>query len=180
MGQWGQLGDVCRYSYISQQPSLPPRPPADLTCPPASPDCAECLWGRPFQENPVKVMEGIKAVAAGIAHSVFLNKNGSVFASGWNDRGQLGDGTVTSRRHPVLVMTGVRSIAAGSSHTLFLMDDGNGTVYATGANGNGQLGDGSREDRRRPVLVQSGVESMVAGVSQSLFLMADKTVVATD
>merc|ERR1712187_35170 len=108
------------------------------------------------------------------------NKDGSVFASGWNDRGQLGDGTVTSRRHPVLVMTGVRSIAAGSSHTLFLLDDGNGTVYATGANGNRQLGDGSREDRRSPILVQSGVESIVAGVSQSLFLMADKTVVATD
>lgn len=158
---WGQLGDRC-------------------TCGPASPECRACLWDRPFQASPALVQVGVLAVAAGAAHSVFLARDGTASAVGWNARGQLGDGTLTSRRHAVQVMTGVRSVAAGASHSLFLMNDTNGTVYATGANSNGQLGDGTATDRSVPVLVRTGVRSVVAGVAQTLFLMMDGTVQATD
>jgi len=157
---WGQLGSLC-------------------DCEPVEPECSVCLWDRPSEPTPVLVRSGIQGIAAGTAHSVFLTRGGEAYTVGWNIRGQLGDGTHTSRRYPVLVQSGVSRVAAGAAHTVFVLDDANGTVYATGANSNGQLGDGSSTDREVPVLVEKGVQSVVAGVAQTLFLKVDGTVRAT-
>jgi len=157
---WGQLGNLC-------------------DCESVEPECSVCLWDRPAEPTPILVRSGIRAIAAGTAHSVFLARDGGAYTVGWNNRGQLGDGTRTSRRYPVLVRSGVSRVAAGAAHTVFLLDDANRTAYATGANSNGQLGDGSSIDREVPVLVETGVQSMVAGVAQTLFLMVDGAVRTT-
>jgi alpha-tubulin suppressor-like RCC1 family protein len=39
---------------------------------------------------------------SGVNHSLFLRSDGKVFACGWNDRGQLGDGTTTNKSTPIL------------------------------------------------------------------------------
>ena len=48
-------------------------------------------------------LSGITAVASGLYHSLFMKNDGTVWACGNNDFGQLGDGTLTERTPPVQV-----------------------------------------------------------------------------
>ena len=61
---------------------------------------------------------GVVAIAAGLNHSLALKSDGSVWAWGNNERGQLGNGTTTGSNVPLAVsgLTGrVVAIAAGDS-----------------------------------------------------------------
>src|SRR5439155_21047107 len=76
------------------------------------------------------------------------------WAWGFNDVGQLGDGTTTNRHSPVPVqLSGVTAVAGGFAHSLGLTTDR--TVWAWGANNHGQLGDGTTTTRPTPVQAQS-------------------------
>jgi alpha-tubulin suppressor-like RCC1 family protein len=58
-------------------------------------------------------------------HSLFLKSDGSLWVMGYNDFGQLGDGTLNKTNRPEQIMpSGVTAIAAGAGHTLFLKSDG--------------------------------------------------------
>ena len=50
------------------------------------------------------VLNGVIAVSAGSAHTVFLKSNGTVWATGQNDNGELGDGTTTDSNKSVQVL----------------------------------------------------------------------------
>jgi alpha-tubulin suppressor-like RCC1 family protein len=106
---------------------------------------------------PVQVssLTGVIAIAAGTYHSLALKNDGTVWAWGYNNYGQLGNGSnIFYSNVPVQVssLTGVIAIAAmGSSHSLALKNDG--TVWAWGANGYGQLGIGNYTDKNVPVQV---------------------------
>ena len=82
-------------------------------------------------------------IAAGQEHSLSVRPDGTVWATGSNLYGQLGDGTNTDRASFVQVqgLTHVVAVAAGLSHSLALRADG--TVWAWGSNISGQLGDDS-------------------------------------
>ncbi|MDR2100676.1 MAG: hypothetical protein LBP40_07625, partial [Campylobacteraceae bacterium] len=84
----------------------------------------------------------IVAVSAGNAHSLAISDNGTVYATGYNLYGRLGDGTTTQRTSfvPITSLSGVKIVAvsAGNAHSLAISD--NGTVYATGYNYYGRLG----------------------------------------
>jgi len=82
-------------------------------------------------------------IVAGSDHTLALNADGSLWAWGYNNYGQLGDGTYTSRNVPIQVGTARdwKSIAAGDYHTLAIKADG--SLWAWGYNGYGQLGDGT-------------------------------------
>jgi len=90
------------------------------------------------------VSNGVVAVAAGLYHSLFLKSDGSLWAMGWNEWGQLGDGTSGymnyTNRPEKIISSGVVAIAAGNSHSLFLKSDG--SLWGMGASYDGQLGDG--------------------------------------
>lgn len=117
-------------------------------------------------------------IVAGNRFSLALKSDGTVWAWGANDRGQLGDGTTTARRTPVLMagVTGVAAISSGGFSTLLLKTDG--TVWAVGANEVGQLGDGTTLDRLTPVAVSglSGIVAISAGYDHALALRSDGTV----
>ena len=49
-----------------------------------------------------------------------LKDDGSAWATGLNDEGQLGDGTTMNKASPVQVMTQVKAVAAGELHTIFV------------------------------------------------------------
>jgi len=106
---------------------------------------------------PVQVssLTGVIAIAAGAYHSLALKNDGTVWAWGYNNYGQLGNGSnIFYSNVPVQVssLTGVIAVAAmGSSHSLALKNDG--TVWAWGANGTGQLGIGNYTDKNVPVQV---------------------------
>ncbi|WP_428564642.1 MAG: hypothetical protein ACP59X_02605 [Solidesulfovibrio sp. DCME] len=119
-------------------------------------------------------------VEAGVGHTVLLKNDGTVWTSGENSEGQLGDGTTTTRLAPVqtIWLAGVTDISAGDTHTLALRGDG--TVWAWGGNAGGQLGinDVTRAMRKNPILVPglTGVVSVAAGQRHSLALKNDGTV----
>lgn len=121
---------------------------------------------------------GVIAIAAGTAHSLALNSEGTVWAWGRNHYGQLGDTTTTDRSSPVQVtsLTGITAISAGFAHSLALTNVGG--VKAWGNNGLGQLGDGSMMNSPTPVDVSgltSGVTVISAGLAHSLALKSNCT-----
>lgn len=128
-------------------------------------------------------LSSVQAVAAGKFHSVALKNNGTVWAWGYNEFGQLGDNEpAASKPAPVQVvegfgnLTGIRVVSAGALHTLALKH--NKTVLAWGINDNGQLGDGTLNQRNSATQVQdlTDIEAIVAGGYHSLALKSDGTV----
>lgn len=134
----------------------------------------------PGSSTPAQVsgFSGIVAVAAGYGHSLALSGDGTVWASGFNGHGQLGDGTTETRTTPVQVsgLAGVVKITAGDAHSIAVKRDG--SVWAWGSNAVGQLGDGTTTDRFTPVQVRSlsGVAAVAGGKLHSLALKDDGTV----
>jgi alpha-tubulin suppressor-like RCC1 family protein len=123
----------------------------------------------------------VTAIAAGNDHSLALKKDGTLWAWGRNDSGQLGDGSTTMRPAPVEVrgLGKVVGIAAGGSHSLAIAADG--TVWSWGNNWYGQLG----HDRNSPVASQptpapvKGLTEVIrvqAGEKHSVALRQDGTV----
>lgn len=94
------------------------------------------------------------AVAAGEAHSMALKFDGTVWAWGRNDSGQLGNGTGVRSLTPVQAfdLRGVESIDVGGWHSTAVKDDA--TLWVWGANWSGQLGDGTDWSRSIPTQVQ--------------------------
>ena len=87
-------------------------------------------------------------------------------AWGWNEEGELGDGTTIDRSTPapVLNLKYVKAVAGGDSHALALQTDG--TVWAWGRGSSGQLGDGTATQRNTPVRVHELSEvTAIAGGS---------------
>ena len=142
--------------------------------------------------TPTVPIPKIVDVAAGSTHVLALTADGTVFAWGNAQAGQLGIGDLpiinfktrvpdTSYYLPfpsqVPGLTGVVSIAAGSKFSLALLKDG--SIRAWGENQYGQLGDGTTENRLRPVAV-TGIANAVAvsagGLDYSAALLADGTV----
>jgi len=96
----------------------------------------------------------VSAAVGGYGHTLALKSDGTVWAWGNNDRGQLGVGDTNNRSLPVQVsgLTNIVAIATGDQHSLALRSDG--TVWAWGYNGYGQLGDGTTFTRTTPVQVR--------------------------
>ena len=108
--------------------------------------------------------------------SIAILANGSVWAWGNNDRGQLGDGTRVSSDVPlrVNVTRGVTFIKVSSGGYASYAIDRSGRLWAWGDNGSGQLGTGSSTtSATKPVSVGihftevSSTAQNVAGVEGS-------------
>ena len=124
------------------------------------------------------VSVGAKAVATGSGHSIMVRDDGSVWSTGMNIYGQLGDGSNTDRDRFVQVIASyVRSVTAGAEHSLVLKRDW--SVWATGFNMYGQLGDGSTIDSNEFVPVFNSAEAVAAGGHHSMVLKQDGSVWAT-
>ena len=125
--------------------------------------CVICLSG-----TLVPTMAGAATPAAGSAgrgsqiacgrhHSLAIRSDGTLWAWGANDYGQLGLGTAHGGAHssPVRVGTAANwaAVACGATYSLALRGDG--TLWAWGFNGSGQLGKGDQTARDSPVRVGS-------------------------
>lgn len=78
-------------------------------------------------------------ISAGGTHSMLLKSDGSLWAAGSNQSGQLGDGSLVNRPDPVQIAGGPwKAVSAGRNHTLAIKSDG--TLWSWGSNTFGQLG----------------------------------------
>jgi alpha-tubulin suppressor-like RCC1 family protein len=132
------------------------------------------------RNSPVDVTgltKGVIAIEAGLTHTCALTSRGGVKCWGYNEYGQLGDGTSLNRLTPVDVAgltSGVTALAAGSAHTCALTTRGG--VKCWGWNQSGQLGDGTTLVRQNPVDVTglgSGVAILTAGAEHNCVLGAE-------
>jgi alpha-tubulin suppressor-like RCC1 family protein len=118
------------------------------------------------RSSPVSVVGGFTdwvQISASTSSTAAIRANGTAWAWGRNNGGQLGDNTTTSRSSPVSVVGGftdwVQVSTGGFGHTAAIR--ANGTAWAWGVNGNGQLGDNTTTARSSPVSVVGGFTDWV-------------------
>ncbi|MDR1614634.1 MAG: hypothetical protein LBS26_03590 [Campylobacteraceae bacterium] len=127
--------------------------------------------------------KNITAIVAGYYHSFALSNDGKVYATGYNDYGQLGLGDWIDRSNftevTFLSDKNITAIITGGAHSFALSNDGK--VYAAGYNGPGQLGLGDTTDHIdfTEVTSISGVSAIAAGGAHSFALTNDGKVYAT-
>ena len=124
-------------------------------------------------------------IVAGAYHTMILAKNGTVFACGTNQAGELGlgDTTRTNKFTSVTLPEDVfpSQVVAGRHHTMIIGQDG--TVFACGYNRYGQLGLDDEENKDTftavPALPEGVVAAQViAGSNHTMIIAKDGTVFA--
>ncbi|XP_048335365.2 ultraviolet-B receptor UVR8 isoform X2 [Ziziphus jujuba] len=124
--------------------------------------------------------QGIRAIACGGAHTLFLTEAGSIYATGLNDFGQLGISDDTNYTTEPVEVTGFQreivQISAGYYHSCAITADGE--LYMWGKNANGQLGLGKRAPKVVPR--PSKVESLVGITIKMAALGSEHSVAVTD
>ena len=125
-------------------------------------------------------LTGVTAIAAGMTYSAFISTNGTVWTTGANGSGQLGNNTTNGSLIPVQVsgLTGVGTISAGEYFCSALKT--NGTVWTWGDNSARELGNNSTNAFSTiPVQVTSltNVMGLVSQGYHSLAALTNGTVV---
>jgi len=128
------------------------------------------LWGRDSygllggntianKSSPVQTVSGgnnWKQVSLGRFYSAAIKTDGTLWTWGRNNKGQLGDNTITDRSSPVQTVSGGnnwKQVSCGY-HAAAIKTDG--TLWLWGENTYGQLGDNTITDRSSPVQTISG------------------------
>ena len=119
----------------------------------------------------IKIMDNVAEVEARNGFAMVIKKDGSLWAWGRNDYGQLGDGTAIDRVNPHKVMDGVTAVSTGWNHTLAVKTDG--SLWAWGGNAFAKLGDGTGTSRLAPVKIMDDVKAATAGNQHSAALKTD-------
>ncbi|MCW2968913.1 MAG: chromosome condensation regulator [Solirubrobacterales bacterium] len=146
----------------------------------AYPGPETCPLGNYCGKTPAPMfgLEDATQVAAGGDHGLALLASGKVLAWGENERGQLGDGTMTGPESckasgftnycsvkPLEVpgVSGAVSVAAGGADSFAVLSDG--SVMAWGSDFSGQLGDGGTTARDEPFRIPGliGVKAIAPG-----------------
>lgn len=119
----------------------------------------------------------VVAMAGGYNHTLALLNDGTVWATGDNSHGKLGDGTTDSRETFAVVpgLSDVVAIACGLDHSLALTQDGN--VYEWGRR---PAPSTFEEDRLSPTLISevSNAVDIAGGEQFSIAVISDGTLMA--
>ena len=107
----------------------------------------------------------VKQIACGYDHTFILKNDGSIWACGKNDKGQLGLGASDNSDHTTFtkvatnINNDVKQIACGDMHTFILKNDG--SVWACGSNSYGGLGLGNTLDKHTFTKVTTNINNDV-------------------
>jgi alpha-tubulin suppressor-like RCC1 family protein len=114
------------------------------------------------------------SLSMGGAHVCALTSDARAYCWGWNQYGQLGNGTTTHSSSPVAVSGGHRwrLLTSGEFHTCGLTSDS--TLYCWGHNARGQFGNGTKTDASSPQLIAASgtYVSVTAGTLHTCGLTA--------
>ncbi|MDH5753036.1 MAG: chitobiase/beta-hexosaminidase C-terminal domain-containing protein, partial [Deltaproteobacteria bacterium] len=123
------------------------------------------------------VLVDVDDFSAGWDHTLAIKTDGTLWAWGGNESGQLGNGGADDQPNPVQVGsdTDWLSVKAGRSFTLALKKDG--SLWTWGNNDRGQLGNGNTSNSPAPAQVGSSTDWAVisAGTSHALAIKTDGT-----
>lgn len=118
-----------------------------------------------------------KKVTTGNLHALAIKTNGTLWAWGINNNGQLGIGTNIGTQTPMQVGADSNwtNVSVGSNHTVALKN--NGTLWVWGRNDKGQLGDGTNIDKSSPVQIgtANNWKNISAGNSYTIAIKTDGT-----
>jgi len=118
-----------------------------------------------------------RAVSCRIYHAIAIKTDGTLWAWGSNNYGQLGLGDTTNRFTPAQIVTDTdwTSVEAGNDYSFAIKTDG--TLWAWGNNVGGKLGLGDATNRNVPTQIGIGTDwvAVVAGSTHSLALKTDGT-----
>jgi len=115
--------------------------------------------GQTEHAGPFQITASFSQVSAGgdsngyMSHTLALKDDGSLWAWGLNNNGQLGDGTTIDATRPIQIGSDIdwSEVSAGDGFSLGLKTSGE--VWAWGRNSDGQLGDGTTSSSLSPVQV---------------------------
>lgn len=95
----------------------------------------------------------IIGIACSVHSSYAITSSGQLYSWGWNNNGQLGDGTTANKSTPTLIsgITNVTSISCGEQHVV--ASTRNNKIYTWGVNGNGQLGNVTLNRSLSPIII---------------------------
>ena len=119
-----------------------------------------------FTQVTTNINNDVKQIVTGY-RTYILKNDGSVWACGWNDRGQLGLGDTTSRNTFTKVTTNinndVKEVSCGTEFTFILKNDG--SVWACGLNDNGELGLNDTTNRNTFTQVTTNINNDVKQIA---------------
>jgi alpha-tubulin suppressor-like RCC1 family protein len=126
------------------------------------------------------------AISAGSAHTLVLMSDNTIFGTGSNMSGELGNGTTGSNSAMLTQMTNNTGktpafIYAASGSSFVLMTDG--TIFGTGVNTSGQLGVGNTTNRSTLTQMTNNTGKIpidiYCGFNFTMVLMSDRTIFGT-
>lgn len=132
-----------------------------------------------YQTTPVQINSerNWAFVSAGEFHSLAIKKDGTLWAWGRNNYGQLGNNTTTQQNTPVQIGTDTNwlAISAGYDHNLAIKSDK--TLWAWGRNNYAQIGNNTTTQQNVPVQIGTDANWSVAkaGRQHSLALKNNNT-----
>ena len=137
------------------------------------------------KSSPVSVVGGftnwcqVSAPGGATYTTLAVRTNGTLWAWGSGECGQLGDGTTVNKSSPISVIGGFTdwSQVSGAYQSLALRQ--NGTIWAWGRNGTGALGDNTTSEKSSPVSVIGGFTDwcqVSAGTQQSVAVRTNGSV----
>ncbi|MDA8990434.1 hypothetical protein N9H45_02750 [Opitutales bacterium] len=130
------------------------------------------------QNLPKKIFDGgIVSIAASSTAGYLLGEDGSLWAFGSKEYGQLGEHKVSDRHFPVrIVESDVVEISAFESHVVFVKNDG--SLWGMGRNHRGQLGNNLHQEISYPIQIfTSNVKSAKVGTEHTLVLKQDGSLI---
>ncbi|GAB2218566.1 hypothetical protein Droror1_Dr00001793 [Drosera rotundifolia] len=124
--------------------------------------------------------DGVRSVACGGAHTLFLTESGRVYASGLNDFGQLGISDEKNYIMEPVEVCGlpkeISQISAGYTHSCAITVDGE--LYVWGKNSSGQLGLG--KSAPKVVARPTKVDCLTGTIVKMVSLGSEHSVAITD
>ncbi|KAL3721308.1 hypothetical protein ACJRO7_033755 [Eucalyptus globulus] len=124
--------------------------------------------------------QGLKSIACGGAHTLFLTESGQVYATGLNDHGQLGISDHKMYTTEPVEVSGlpeeIVEISAGYHHSCAITVDGE--LYMWGNNSSGQLGLGKKSEKVVPVPTK--VECLTGMFVKRAALGSEHSIAVTD